>query len=350
MEQTGANRPLLAAALVLASMMLFGLIDNFVRLAAAEAGVWQFHFLRAALALAILVPVAAVARVRLRPRRWRAVLGRSALNASAMVIYFACLGFLPIAQVVAGLFTAPIFVVIFSALIYREHVGPRRILAVAVGFAGIVLALRPDAGAVTGWTLLPVLAGAIYAMGNIATRRWCAGEGTLTLLGGFFACMLAWGALGLALLALWPLPVAPGPEGFVTRGWVAPEGVFLALVLVQGVGSLVGVGLSIRAYQLADATFVAVFENTLLVFATLWAFILWDEAPDALGLLGLGLVSVAGVVIALRSDAPQPVRAAALPPGADAPLPDAAGGLAAPHAAGPGGKARPAPVAVALPD
>jgi drug/metabolite transporter (DMT)-like permease len=305
--QSDTSRPVLAAVLVLCGMALFGLIDNFMRLAAETGGLWQFHFLRAIVALVILVPLAWMLGAPLRPRAPGRVLLRSTLNSVAMVIYFGCLGFMPIAQVVAGLFTAPIFVVIFSVVLFGERIGPRRIFAVGLGFAGIILALRPEAGELSALSALPVLAGALYGLGNLVTRRWLGDEGTLSLLGGFFGMMLFWGALGCAYLALWPLPVAPGAEGWATRGWVAPEGIFLVMIVVQGVGSLLGVGLSIKAYQLADATMVAVFENTLLVFATVWAFILWGEAPDALGLTGLALITAAGIIIALRTK-PDPVE------------------------------------------
>lgn len=298
---TGANRPVLAAGLVLGAMALFGLIDNFMRLAAENGGLWQFHFLRGALAVAVLVPLAWMLKVRLRPRNARLVLGRSALNTTAMVIYFGCLGLMPIAQVVAGLFTAPIFVVIFSVLFFGERIGPRRIFAVALGFVGIILALRPEAGELSLLSILPVIAGAFYGLGNLITRRLCGAEGTFTLLGGFFGLMTMAGAAGCLFLWLYPLPVAPGADGFLTRGWVPAEGVFGVMIVVQALGSLLGVGLSIRAYQMADATMVAVFENTLLVFATIWAVILWAEMPDALGLLGLALITAAGIIIALRS-------------------------------------------------
>jgi drug/metabolite transporter (DMT)-like permease len=307
--QAQANRPVLAAALVLGAMGLFGLIDNFMRLAAETGGLWQFHLLRAALALAILLPLARLWRITLRPQRPSRVLARSVLNSLAMVIYFGCLGFMPIAQVVAGLFTAPIFVV----LLFGERIGPRRILAVILGFCGIILALRPEAGDLSVWSVVPVLAGALYGLGNLVTRRWCATEGTFTLLGFFFGMMLIWGALGSVFLALNPLPVPPGSDGFITRGWVPPEGIFLIMIVVQAVGSLIGVGMSIRAYQLADATMVAVFENTLLVFATFWAFVLWAEAPDALGLLGLAMITAAGIIISLRSGAPAPQTARPAP-------------------------------------
>ena len=311
MEQS--NRAGLAIVLVICAMALFGLIDNFIRLAAQTGGLWEFHFLRSVVALTILAVAARVMRVRLRPHSPRRVIGRSLLNTVAMVIYFGCLGLMPIAQVVAGLYTAPLFVVIFSLVFWGERVGPRRITAVLIGFAGIVMVIRPDQSGLTALSLLPVLSGAAYALGNMVTRRWCAAEGTLTLLGGFFGCMMIVGAVGCIVIAVMQPGVADGADGFITRGWVWPAGLFGLMVVVQGVGSLIGVGLSIRAYQLADATLVAVFENTLLAFATLWAFMLWGEWPDAVGLLGLALIALAGIVIAIRAPQPQAVRAVTLP-------------------------------------
>jgi drug/metabolite transporter (DMT)-like permease len=308
MMEGRADRPALAAALVVGGMALFGLIDNFMRLAAEDGGLWQFHLLRAGIALGLLLPAAWWWGVRLRPARPGRVLLRSALNSTAMVIYFGGLGLLPIAQVVAGLFAAPLFVVIFSAVLFGERVGAWQVGAVAVGFAGILLALGLEASALSGWTLLPLLSGAIYGLGNLVTRKWCAGEGTLTLLGGFFGMMLLFGALGCVLLAVWPQPVPPGAEGWATRGWVVPEGWFLLMVVVQGVGSLVGVGMVIRAYQIADSAVVAVWENALLVFATLWAIVLWREVPGPVEWVGLALVTLAGVLIAVREPGAVAVR------------------------------------------
>lgn len=296
-----ANRVLLAAALVLLAMATLGYIDNLVRLIAREAGLWQFHLTRSAIALPMLALLAHVIGGRLRPLSPGRVAARSFFSAGSMMIYFGCLAFLPIGQVVAGLFTAPIFVLLISAFVYGERVGPWRIGAVALGFAGILFLLRPDAAAFSPMSVMPVVAGLFYAIGNIATRRWCAGESALTLLAGFFLGMGGFGALGLLLFTLAPQGAEPGAESFLVLGYVAPSPAFLFWTVVQAVGSIIGVGLIIRGYQLADASYVAVFEYALLIFAALWAFVLWGEVLAPAALLGMAAIALAGATIALRS-------------------------------------------------
>lgn len=299
------HNPKLAVICTLSAMALFGLIDNFMRLAADAGGLWQFHMIRSIIALGLLLAVAAVMKIGLRPRRPAKVFGRTIFAGIAMLIYFGCLGIMPISQAVAGLFTAPLFVVIFSIIFFGETVGMKRSLAVILGFVGIILVLRPDAQGFGLVTVLPILAGAFHAMGIITTRRWCDGEGTLTLLAGFFTFMMIVGGIGvLAAGALFPDAPA-GPDGYVFRGWVPFEGNFMIVTVVQGVGSLIGVGLIIKSYQLAESSFIAVFENVMIVSATLWAIVLWGEVPDGIGVLGLVCIIVSGVIISIRSEQPQ---------------------------------------------
>lgn len=293
-----------AIALSVAAMAVFGLVDNFIGLAAETGSLWQFHMLRAVVALALLFAAARIMGWPMGIQRPRAVVVRTALSGTAMVIYFGCLGYMPIAQAVAGLFTAPLFVVIFSALIWKERIGPRRIIAVLLGFIGIILVLRPDAAGLSALTVMPVIAGAFHALATITTRRWCAAEGTLTLLAAFFGFMCLVGTLGVVLIGTFVADPPNGADGFVFRGWTPLTPMFATVIVVQAVGSLIAVGMMIRSYQMAEPSFVAVFENTMIVFATLWAVILWAEWPDRAALIGIGFIITAGVIIALRSRAP----------------------------------------------
>lgn len=298
------DRTLAAAGLILVYATVIAFTDNYVRVIAAEGGLWQFHALRSAM-VAGLVGVAALAfGWRVRPRRWRAVAARSAIHASAMVIYFGALAFLPVAQVAAGLFTAPIFVLLISRLAYGQRIGPVRVAAVATGFLGVVLVLGPEAAAGASLpAVLPVAAGALYALGNIATREWCADETALTLTTGFFAALGLVGAAGLVVLAAFPLPAPPGAEGFLLRGWVAPSPTFLFWTFVQAAGSLVGVGMMVRAYQIAAASRVAVFEYVILPASAFWGWLLWSEVLTPWAVAGMVLIAAAGAMIALKAQA-----------------------------------------------
>lgn len=298
------DRTLAAAGFILVYASIIGFTDNFVKVIASEAGLWQFHFTRTCMALVLLGLAAAVMGWRLRPVNARAVAARSAIHGLAMVIYFGALAFLPVALVAAGLFTAPIFVLLISRFAYGHPIGPVRILAVAIGFLGVVLVLGPEA--VSGASiaaLLPVLAGAMYATGNIATREWCPEESAQTLLGGFFLALGVLGLIGMIVLALWPIPVPEGADGFLQRGAVWPSATFYLWTFVQAAGSLLGVGLMIRAYQITDAGRASVLEYLILPASAIWSYVIWGETLSLQAIGGMALIVLAGSIIALRAKA-----------------------------------------------
>jgi drug/metabolite transporter (DMT)-like permease len=298
------DRTLAAAALICGYAMVIGFTDNYVRVIAQEHGLWQFHLTRTVMAMVLLAALVPLLGLRLRPVNARAVLARSVIHGLAMVIYFGALAFLPVAIVAAGLFTAPIFVLLISRFAYGQTIGSVRVLAVAVGFAGVICVLGPQA--MSGASLaavLPVLAGALYALGNIATRQWCAGESAETLLAGFFGIMGVFGALGLLVLTLVPMVAPLGTDGFLLRGWVWPTGPFLLWTFVQAAGSLVGVAMMIRAYQITDAGRASVIEYVILPASAFWSWALWGELLTPLAILGMALIAAAGCMIALRATA-----------------------------------------------
>jgi drug/metabolite transporter (DMT)-like permease len=293
------DRTLQAAGLILIYATIIGFTDNFVRVIAAEAGLWQFHATRTAMAVGLLVLLAAPLGLRLRPVNLRAVIARSSIHGTAMVIYFGALAFLPVALVAAGLFTAPLFVLLISWAAFGQTIGGFHMLAVVTGFAGAVLVLGPEAlNGASLPALLPIIAGALYALGNIATRRWCAQESAETLLAGFFLALGLLGVVGMLALSIWPLPVPDGTAGFLQRGPLWPSGTFWFWTFVQAAGSLLGVGMMVRAYQLADATRVSVFEYIILPASALWGWAIWGEVLTPLSILGMILIAAAGGMIA----------------------------------------------------
>lgn len=296
------TRPVSGVALVISSMLIIGLVDNFIRPIAAEAGLWQFLFMRSIAICSMLVALALLFGWRLRPARLRHVALRSLFVSCAMVLYFGAAGMIPVAIAGAGLFTSPIFVLVISALFFGVRIGVWRILAVVVGFSGVLLILKPGGADLSMAVVLPVIGGLFYALAGISTRRWCGDETTATLLLGMFGGLGLTGALGLAVFSFLPIPeswIAAAP--FFATGWVAPSAVLIELVAVQAVGSLAAVTLLTRGYQLVDVTFATAGEYSFLIAAAFWGWVLWREVPDLMSVFGAVAIVASGIIILWRS-------------------------------------------------
>ena len=290
-----------AALTMMAAMLVIGCIDNFISLIAIDSGLWQFQVLRSAMGLPLIILASFLGFGTLWALRLWAVALRSFFVAFAMLFYFGSLAFMPLAQALAGLFTSPIFILLITAFILREPVGPARIFAVLLGFIGILLVLDSDWSTLNWISFLPVVGGMFYAMGAVATRQLCEGESTLSMLAMLFLIQAIIGALALAVLGQFEFTVPEGAAGFIQRGWVWPVSAALPFILLQAVGSVLGVGLIIRAYQIGTASYVAIYEYSVFISGPFFAWMLFGQTVTALQAGGIILIAAAGIVIAIRS-------------------------------------------------
>lgn len=297
MSAEAQTRPLAAAASMVGAMCVIGAIDIYVAVIAQTLSVWQFLVMRLLMAAPVVLALSALGLGTVRPRRFGAVALRSTFIATGMFCYFGALAFMPIAMALAGLFTSPIFVLLITAFVLRQPIGPWRVVAVATGFAGILVVLGPSSAAL-GWVLaLPVMGGMLYASGVVATRALCEGEDTLTLLLGIFVAQGALGTVVLALITVLQPAVGAGGMAFLTRGWVWPIDAAWPFLLIQVFGSILGVGLLNRAYQLGEASRVAVFEYSIMIFGPFFGWWLLGQPVTWGQGAGIALIVLAGLVI-----------------------------------------------------
>ncbi|WP_425041097.1 DMT family transporter [Primorskyibacter sp. S187A] len=291
------TRPRAAALSMLTGMAIIGAVDNTIAPLARDIGIWQFYFIRSLMSVPLILLAAWWGLGSVWPRRLWAVALRGGVIATAMVFYFGALAVISLPQALAGLFTSPIFVLLITAMVLGQKVGPWRIGAVAFGFLGILLVIEPWGDAPSVAMLMPVVGGFLYAFGVIATRTICFGESVLSMLLALFVCQ---GVIGLAALGV--LGAAEGD--FVTRGWVWPMApLSWAILAVQAVGAVIGVGFLFRAYSLGDASYVTVFEYSVFVFGAFFAWLFFGELVSATAAIGIALICGAGIVIALRAPA-----------------------------------------------
>ena len=158
------------------AMVIIGFIDNYIVVIAGHIGLWQFQIVRAAMAVALIAALSRAGLGTLRPHRLWAVAVRSALITVGMLFYFGALAFMPFAQALAGLFTSPIFILLITVFLLRQPIGPWRILAVAIGFAGILLVLNPQTGHLSLLMVMPVAGGCSTPWGLLQRERFAKGK------------------------------------------------------------------------------------------------------------------------------------------------------------------------------
>lgn len=286
---------------MIAAMVLLGFVDNYVATIAAEISVWQFLTVRAMMAVPLIWVLSMLGFGTMRPQRLWAVSVRSVLIAVGMLLYFGSLAFMPIAQSLAGLFTSPIFVLLMTVVVLKQKIGPWRVLAVVIGFTGILLVLGLQQGA-PGWIMLmPVAGGFFYAMGSLTTRILCTEESTISMLAGIMSMQALIGVCVLISLSIWSPTVPEGADGFLLRGWVWPITSVFPYIVLQAFISVFGVFLLIRAYQWGEASQVSVLEYSIMIFGPFFGWLLMGQTITPTMIAGISLIIVAGAIIAVRS-------------------------------------------------
>ena len=295
------TRPMAAALCMIGAMVLLGFVDNFVATVAEEISIWQFLAVRASMAIPLICLMSMMGLGTMRPKRFWAVAVRSLLTATGLMLYFGSLAFMPIAQSLAGLFTSPIFVLLISAFVLKQTIGKWRVIAVAIGFSGILLVLGVQDGA-PGWIMMmPVAGGLIYATGSMATRILCSEESTISMLAGIMIVQFIIGTLALVGLTIWAPVVPDGADGFLLRGLVWPIETVFPYIAMQAVISVAGVFLLIRAYQWGEASQVSVLEYSIMIFGPFFAWLLMGQSITPTMMAGIALIMIAGGIIAVRS-------------------------------------------------
>lgn len=280
------DRPLLGIALRLASVLLLAIMLAAAKLAEARgAHLLEILFWRQALAvpvvLAAVLPTAGLAS--LRTDRTVAHVRRMVIGLSGMAANFGAVLLLPLAEASTFGFTVPIFAVILSALLLREPTGPWRWAAVAIGFAGVAIALQPGGHHVSPVGALVALTGAVLtATVTILIRDLSKTERAGTIVFWFTASSLV--PLGLA-------------QPFVAELHdAATYGLLVLLGIAGGAAQLCLTG----ALRLAPVAVVMPMDYSSLLWAALFGWWLYGDLPSHTTWIGAPIIAASGLLIIWR--------------------------------------------------
>lgn len=234
---------------------------------------------------------------------FRTLAGRAALLLLAYTTYYMAFPALPLADAVALYFTVPLFTIALAAPLLGEAIGWRRISAVLVGFAGVLVMLRPGEGLFEPAALLSLFAAVTYALAMLLARM-VGSSASATVMAFYQNGVYLAGALGMAaFFHLTGIHEASHKSlDFLVRPWVWPTLKDFLLLASCGVIAAVAMTLITQAYRVAKASVVTSFEYTGMFWAPLWGFLFFGEIPYLTTIAGAALIVVAGL-FALSSPA-----------------------------------------------
>ena len=288
-------RPAAGIAMCVCGLFLFSLQDLIIKYFSGDYSVLQLVFTRGVVAT---VPILAVAVATagwrsLRTRQPKMLLARGGFGFFCYLSYYMAMAALPLVDVVTILFTTPILVTIISALLLKETVGARRWGGLAVGFLAIVIVVGPRGDLRHLATLLAFASAFAYSGSILVTRFIGAKERPLTItLYSMFAFIFG-SCVAAALVAAFGGAFSTENPAlqFLLREWRAPQSALdFWLMLALGANAALAFYCLIRAYWIAPGSIVAPFEYTYIIWAALFGWFVWNEAPHATSLFGVGLL------------------------------------------------------------
>ncbi|MBL8095714.1 MAG: DMT family transporter [Anaerolineales bacterium] len=291
-----------AATLALA-LLIFSLQDIAVKWIGGSYNVLEIVLIRSLVALPCTFLFLRLEGRRGLPTTTRPVLeyARGLLLFVSFTTYMMGLAALPLAEMAAIRNSGPLMITLLSVLWLGEQVGPRRWLALGVGFLGVLLIVQPGSAAFNPGALYALLATLTYALSVMVTRRLQTTDSSATM--AYFSSLVYLGAA----VALGPLSAVVGEQpgadaslAFLFRAWTVPT--LLDAGVMAGLGLVWAGGMYFvaRAYSLAPASVVAPFEYTALLISVMWGLLLWNEVPTWLTIIGASLTVGSGLYVLYR--------------------------------------------------
>ena len=287
-------RPLTGIALKITSVTHFITMASLIKATSGHVPPGEAVFFRSFFAIPVILVwlmLRGDLRTGLRVRSPLNHFWRGFVGTAAMGLGFAALGLLPLPEVTALGYAAPLLVVVFAAMFLNEQVGLFRIGAVGLGLAGVLIVLAPRLTALSGPTVetmqavgaMLALTGAICAaLAQIYVRKLVQTEETSAIVFYF--------SVTSTLLSFLTIPF----------GWVLPSGPEFGLLVLAGLLGGLGQIFLTSSYRFADASVVAPFDYASILLALGIGYFIFDEVPTSAMLTGASLVILAGIIIIWR--------------------------------------------------
>ena len=307
------NNNYLGISAIVFGTICFSVNDISVKLFSSEMPLNQLMFFRAIFAISILLFVilpfyGGFKYLNTNNPIFHIFRGLAVVGANTF--FFISIAELSLAEATAIFFIAPILITIFAMFFLQEKVGIRRGLACLIGFLGMLFIIKPGTISFELISIFPLIAALFYTALHIITRKYGSQEKPLTM--GFYiqVCFLVTSLMFAGGFYLADIDAEKSNAlTFLTGSWVSVSTFDMFHILV-GIALPISIGgiLVSYAYKNYEASFLAPFEYGALVIAVVSTYLIWNEIPDRLSLIGMILIMLSGIFVSLREKQVSSIR------------------------------------------
>ena len=286
------------------AVMCFSTNDVGIKFLSGDYALHQIVFFRALVGittfLLILMPLSG-GWIVFRTRRPGIHLIRGLCVVSANMCLFLGLAAMEIADAIAIFFISPTVITVFSVIFLGERVGPRRWFAIAIGFVGVMVIVKPGTSAFQLASILPLTSAVLYATLHILTRKIGGTESAATMvLYMQITFLIASIIIGLSLGDGQFAGMGHPSLEFFFRAWGPVANADWWILVMLGVTGVLGGYFISQAYRLSEAGFIAPIEYIAMPMAVMWGITVFGTFPDTTAWLGISLIIGSGLYLVWR--------------------------------------------------
>lgn len=296
------NAPSRGIVLIITGMFFFSLHDTIVKFISGDYPAHEIVFFRSFVALLpiLLIVYREGGLPILKTHRLFLQITRGLCWFVAFTCFYLALAVLPIAETYALFFSSPIFITIFSVILFGERVISRKWVAIFAGFLGVVIIIRPGASLFNPAAIFAVLSAIAYAISVALTRQLGKTDRGASM--AFYTTLIYLLGSSAVGIFLGNGHFAAGKSTslqFLLRAWVIPNLMDLGLMAFCGLIAGLGFYALSQAYRLTQATTIAHYEYIAVPLSIFWGYIVWRDIPDINTVLGMVLVVGSGLYVLL---------------------------------------------------
>ena len=218
--------------------------------------------------------------------------------------FYISLTVLPLATATALFFVTPFLITIFAHFFLKEEIGPRRWIAVIIGFIGVYIILNPDFSNFDYLSLTPILCAFCYSLSMIIIKKTSDKDSVYTQTFTFYLGAIIISSVFYFIIGDGQYNTSNHPASqFIFKEWFVDLESSILLMIVTGVTATLAFLLLFTAYSVASPSVVSPFEYSILLWSSLGGWIFFDEIPSLRTILGIFIIVVSGIYIFIREKA-----------------------------------------------